>query len=125
MLVIAYCATLVFCNPIAQPQRWYSNGRSYSKSGRQPNRLLKKYAIFFTLEIDHFQKSINGLSGNNHVIYDIFLTIYRVGTAGVLGGATLTGVGLLTNNNGLTNAGLNLGAAGVGSKLLAHVFGKK
>jgi len=90
LLVIAFCATLVFCNPIAQPQRWYSNGRSYSKSGRQPNRLLKK-----------------------------------VGTAGVLGGATLTGVGLLTNNNGLTNAGLNLGAAGVGSKLLAHVFGKK
>ena len=67
----------------------------------------------------------NGQSGNYHVIYDIFHTIYGVGTAEVLGGATLTGVGLLTNNNGLTNAGLNLGAAGVGSKLLAHVFGKK
>merc|ERR1712038_382164 len=49
----------------------------------------------------------------------------QVGTAGVLGGATLTGVGLLTNNKGLTNTGLNIGAAGVGSKLLAHVIGKR
>ena len=69
--------------------------------------------------------SKNRQNANYYVIYKIFHTIYRVGTAGVLGGATLTGVGLLTNNNGLTNAGLNLGAAGVGSKLLAHVFGKK
>ena len=73
----------------------------------------------------HYKLNKNGQNANYYVIYKIFHTIYRVGTAGVLGGATLTGVGLLTNNNGLTNAGLNLGAAGVGSKLLAHVFGKK
>ena len=72
-----------------------------------------------------FSTNRNGQSRKNYVLYNILHTIYRVGTAGVLGGATLTGVGLLTNNNGLTNAGLNLGAAGVGSKLLAHVFGKK
>ena len=50
---------------------------------------------------------------------------FRVGTAGVVGGAALTGFGLLTNNKGLTNTGLNVGAAGVGSKLLAHVIGKR
>jgi hypothetical protein len=88
IFVVLLCATLAFSHPVAQ--RWYSNGRSYSNRGKQPNGLLK-----------------------------------QVGTAGVLGGATLTGLGLLTNNNGLTNTGLNLGAAGVGSKLLAHVFGKK
>merc|ERR1712223_956360 len=49
----------------------------------------------------------------------------QVGTAGVVGGAALTGFGLLTNNKGLTNTGLNVGAAGVGSKLLAHVIGKR
>jgi len=48
-----------------------------------------------------------------------------LGTAKVVGGAALTGLGLVTNNNGLTNAGLNIGALGVGSKLLAHVFGRK
>ena len=81
----------------------------------------KLFALHYKLNISRK----NGQNANYYVIYKIFRTIYRVGTAGVLGGATLTGVGLLTNNNGLTNAGLNLGAAGVGSKLLAHVFGKK
>ena len=53
------------------------------------------------------------------------INIFRLGTAKIVAGAGLTGLGLVTNNNGLTNAGLNIGALGVGSKLLAHVFGKK
>jgi len=49
----------------------------------------------------------------------------KVGTAKIVGGLGLAGLGLATNNNGLVNAGGNIAALGVGSKLLAHVFGKK
>ena len=50
---------------------------------------------------------------------------FRVGTAKIVGGLGLAGLGLTTDNNGLVNAGGKIAALGVGSKLLAHVFGKK
>jgi len=50
---------------------------------------------------------------------------FSLGTAKLVGGAALTGLGLVTRNDGLTNAGLNIGALGVGTKLAAHLFGRK
>merc|ERR1719411_2376921 len=93
--MIAILATFAFSHPVAQPQRWYSN-RYYNRGRSYSNR---------------------GRQPNR--------LLKQVGTAGVVGGAALTGVGLLTNNKGLTNTGLNIGAAGIGSKLLAHVIGKR
>ena len=49
----------------------------------------------------------------------------RVGTGKVVAGLGLAGYGLATNNNNFINAGGNLAVLGAGTKLLAHVFGKK
>ena len=49
----------------------------------------------------------------------------RVGKAKIVTGAGLAGLGLLTGNSKLTNTGTKLAALGVGSKLLAHAFGKR
>merc|ERR1712110_909269 len=48
-----------------------------------------------------------------------------VGTGKVVAGLGLAGYGLATNNNDFINAGGNLSVLGAGTKLLAHVFGKK
>ena len=49
----------------------------------------------------------------------------RVGKAKIATGVGLAGLGLVTGNSGLTNKGTQLAALGVGSKLLAHVLGKR
>jgi len=91
----------------ANPEPWKSyrrnSGRSYGRSyGRSSGR------------------SYNNNRGRqpNRFLKD-------VGRAKIGIGAGLAGVGLLTGNQGLTNTGVNVAALGVGSSLLAHVFGKK
>jgi len=96
---VILCAAITESKPAAWRQRYRSNnyrrnyGRSYSRG--------RSYS--------------SGGSQPNQLLK-------KIGTAKIVAGAGLTGLGLVTNNNGLTNAGLNLGALGVGSKLLAHVF---
>ena len=57
--------------------------------------------------------------------YSYPYNVNRVGKAKIVTGAGLAGLGLLTGNSGLTNKGTQLAALGVGSKLLAHVIGKR
>jgi len=94
LLAVILCAAITESKPAAWRQRYRSNYRRCYSCGRSYS---------------------SGGSQPNQLLK-------KIGTAKIVAGAGLTGLGLVTNNNGLTNAGLNLGALGVGSKLLAHVF---
>ena len=55
----------------------------------------------------------------------LYSLCFRVGKTVFLGGAAATGLGLLTQNQDLTNAGLTSVVAGGGLKLLGALLGKK
>jgi len=95
LLAIVVCATLAESKP--EPRRRYSSYRRSYNRGR------------------HYS--------NNRRQPNQFLK--KVGKAKIVTGAGLAGLGLLTGNSKLTNTGTKLAALGVGSKLLAHVVGKR
>merc|ERR1712179_829416 len=102
LIAIVMCATLAVSKPVAGRRRYSSYRRSYNH-GRSYNR-GRSYS--------------SGGSQPNQFLK-------KVGKAKIVTGAGLAGLGLVTGNNGLTNTGLNVAALGVGSKLLAHVLGKR
>jgi len=101
VLTIVLCATLADSKPAAH-RRYSSYRRSYNH-GRSYNRGRSH--------------SSGGRQPNQF--------LKKVGKAKIVTGAGLAGLGLVTGNSGLTNTGLNVAALGVGSKLLAHVLGKR
>jgi len=95
LLAIVLCATLADSKPAAR-RRYSSYRKSYNR-GRSYSSGRRQPNQF----------------------------LKKVGKAKIATGVGLAGLGLVTGNSGLTNKGTQLAALGVGSKLLAHVLGKR